>query len=336
MVEAFENFRASERGRKVIKMIRPSIRKPRSHAFTLIELLVVIAIIAILAAILFPVFAQAKLAAKKTAGLAQMKQIGTAAALYGGDNDDGLPAWSEFWAVYYGGGNPGATVSPPTDPNVRDEPQGYWDYKLAPYIKNGNLVQLDATGKALRNPDGSIVQDFSGLWKSPGVEYAPTRGRSLGVNQLLTWNILSGNSGGTLVNSTNVFSGGYRWPTGNIIDTPAETVFVADTGMAGRYDPPYFGNGFQQTFFGSTVPVGDEGYRCEPSKGDICRAAPWRYGKDSANYVFTDSHAKNEKGDKMYPNPGHTRPVSSWGTAINNSYCAARKYFAPPRARRIC
>jgi prepilin-type N-terminal cleavage/methylation domain-containing protein len=58
------------------------------RAFTLIELLVVIAIIAILAAILFPVFAQAKLAAKKTAALAQMKQLSTAVMLYAGDADD--------------------------------------------------------------------------------------------------------------------------------------------------------------------------------------------------------------------------------------------------------
>ena len=56
--------------------------------FTLIELLVVIAIIAILAAILFPVFAQAKLAAKKTAGLSQAKQIGTASQIYIADYDD--------------------------------------------------------------------------------------------------------------------------------------------------------------------------------------------------------------------------------------------------------
>ncbi len=57
-------------------------------AFTLIELLVVIAIIAILAAILFPVFAQAKMAAKKTQGLAQAKQIGTSTQIYIADYDD--------------------------------------------------------------------------------------------------------------------------------------------------------------------------------------------------------------------------------------------------------
>ena len=60
-------------------------------AFTLIELLVVIAIIAILAAILFPVFAQAKLAAKKTTDLSNIKQLATATTLYGSDADDLFP-----------------------------------------------------------------------------------------------------------------------------------------------------------------------------------------------------------------------------------------------------
>jgi prepilin-type N-terminal cleavage/methylation domain-containing protein len=60
------------------------------RAFTLIELLVVIAIIAILAAILFPVFAQAKLAAKKISGLSQAKQLGTGMHIYVADYDDVL------------------------------------------------------------------------------------------------------------------------------------------------------------------------------------------------------------------------------------------------------
>jgi len=62
----------------------------QNKAFTLIELLVVIAIIAILAAILFPVFAQAKAAAKRTADLSNLKQLGTASYIYANDYDDQL------------------------------------------------------------------------------------------------------------------------------------------------------------------------------------------------------------------------------------------------------
>jgi prepilin-type N-terminal cleavage/methylation domain-containing protein len=61
------------------------------RAFTLIELLVVIAIIAILAAILFPVFAQAKVAAKKASSLSNVKQQGTSVMIYTTDMDDTFP-----------------------------------------------------------------------------------------------------------------------------------------------------------------------------------------------------------------------------------------------------
>ncbi|CAN5730226.1 hypothetical protein BH11ARM2_BH11ARM2_31110 [soil metagenome] len=72
-------------------------------AFTLIELLVVIAIIAILAAILYPVFAQAKAAAKGSQEISNVKQDGLAIIMYAGDSDDVLPfsmdsAWQKTWA----------------------------------------------------------------------------------------------------------------------------------------------------------------------------------------------------------------------------------------------
>jgi prepilin-type N-terminal cleavage/methylation domain-containing protein/prepilin-type processing-associated H-X9-DG protein len=66
------------------------LRRKAGSAFTLIELLVVIAIIAILAAILFPVFAQAKMAAIKTQSISNLKQIGLAWILYDQDYDDTL------------------------------------------------------------------------------------------------------------------------------------------------------------------------------------------------------------------------------------------------------
>jgi len=65
--------------------------KAMRRGFTLIELLVVIAIIAVLAAILFPVFAQARSAAKTTACVSNLRQISTSLAIYGGDYEDAYP-----------------------------------------------------------------------------------------------------------------------------------------------------------------------------------------------------------------------------------------------------
>ena len=72
----------------------------RPSGFTLIELLVVIAIIAILAAILFPVFAQARASARKTTALSNLKQIGAGLLMYTADYNDHLPSRWPGWNGY--------------------------------------------------------------------------------------------------------------------------------------------------------------------------------------------------------------------------------------------
>ena len=71
--------------------------KFRNQAFTLIELLVVIAIIAILAAILFPVFAQAREKARQTSCASNLKQLSLAAIMYVQDYDEVFPLVDAGW-----------------------------------------------------------------------------------------------------------------------------------------------------------------------------------------------------------------------------------------------
>jgi len=122
------------------------------RAFTLIELLVVIAIIAILAAILFPVFAQAKESAKKTSQLSNIKQMGTATAIYMGDNDDCFP---RAFTIRADGTARWNTVHPVPhnwktqadgweQPAIQAENAGFWANALYPYTKNWGIY--DGTG----------------------------------------------------------------------------------------------------------------------------------------------------------------------------------------------
>ncbi len=122
-------------------------------AFTLIELLVVIAIIAILAAMLFPVFAQAKAAAKNTTNLASVKEDALAAIMYAGDADD------NFLCQF-------------NHDTLNDF--GEWQYFIQPYMKNRQIVyDVNRTrlgGDTYIDPTGRMIgfaPNF-GVWNYNG------------------------------------------------------------------------------------------------------------------------------------------------------------------------
>jgi prepilin-type N-terminal cleavage/methylation domain-containing protein len=138
------------------------------RAFTLIELLVVIAIIAILAAILFPVFAQAKEAAKKTASLSNCKQVGTAINVYLADSDDLFPNTN---MVNYSSGTyiPGTVADTPA--NWRSNNSAWvnmmstvYPNNVLPYTKNTQIQE--ATGAPTESTWASATPTASRLAKT--------------------------------------------------------------------------------------------------------------------------------------------------------------------------
>jgi prepilin-type N-terminal cleavage/methylation domain-containing protein/prepilin-type processing-associated H-X9-DG protein len=125
----------------------------RRRGFTLIELLVVIAIIAILAAILFPVFARARAKARQTACLSNVKQLGLGFMMYSQDYDERLPTY------YWGEGAAGQANS------------CVWWAGIFPYVKN---VQIYACPDGARNctPTHGVWRNFNPPFNSnPPVNY---------------------------------------------------------------------------------------------------------------------------------------------------------------------
>jgi len=143
------------------------------RAFTLIELLVVIAIIAILAAILFPVFAQAKEAAKKTQSLSNSKQMGTGMIVYTTDVDDQFAlGWSRRADGSYRYGTvhptPAGTVLTGgwNDPVIVEQNKTSWANSMQPYTKSWALYELAGQNRGYYD---NAATDFSNTIKPEAI-----------------------------------------------------------------------------------------------------------------------------------------------------------------------
>lgn len=121
----------------------------RSRGFTLIELLTVIAIIAVLAAILFPVFGQAREMARGTACLSNTRQIGSAVLMYAQDYDEQMVPWRNC---------PVRTQDGATACSIEDQRASLWTSTLQPYLKSTQVLNCPSfdeanTAKAMDQAD---------------------------------------------------------------------------------------------------------------------------------------------------------------------------------------
>lgn len=195
-------------------------------AFTLIELLVVIAIIAILAAILFPVFAQAKVAAKKTAALSNQKQIATSIFLYSADYDDLYPRNDD--CVLNSSLNPRLNGAPAgTDPQTGCQTSSgtfkwrmnhfSWQKWVQPYVKNVDMFwhpakqkfdSISFTGQAYWSGLGQINGQFA-------------------LNLAITGAL---NTGDIPMATSRVYRNSWTGGTQTALGSPAETMLIMETG----------------------------------------------------------------------------------------------------------
>jgi prepilin-type N-terminal cleavage/methylation domain-containing protein len=236
----------------------------KRNAFTLIELLVVIAIIAILAAILFPVFAQAKEAAKKTSSLSNVKQLGTATAIYTADYDDTFPrgfgfhpAVGHMWQY------------------IHDVPAD-WRATGATYIAFANGSPMNATEPYRKNLQ-MLETPGAGKRRFAGVDYSAPRKPYASVGYSYNGLLHSYNATAVAsVSTTPLFTqlGGKRSLEG--FDSTVPTLYCNTASAPCTYVPPSptcgSGNGQWTVLF---------------TNNDT----QWVYGR-SQTWTFADSSAK--------------------------------------------
>jgi prepilin-type processing-associated H-X9-DG protein len=175
----------------------------------LIELLVVIAIIAILAAILFPVFAQAREKARQSACLSNMKQIGLALGLYLQDHDEQFPQGN--YSVN------GGLVT--------------WRQLLEPYVKAG-VASVETSDTAREKKSVWVCPDAAGPYPSvAGTIFAKA---AAAAQQLGSQPARSYGANGYLVLDDYYWSRGGTTAKLAAIPSPASLVFVAESAGSGR------------------------------------------------------------------------------------------------------
>ncbi|HEX5323298.1 MAG TPA: DUF1559 domain-containing protein [Capsulimonadaceae bacterium] len=283
------------------------MRRSTVRGFTLIELLVVIAIIAILAAILFPVFAQAREKARAISCISNLKQVGLAIAMYNQDFDELMPNGNNPWGTETG-----------------------WAVQVFPYVKSVGAFQCPDDTSMSKQSVGTVKSTSFGInsnvngislhpWNSVNNGPAPP-GLPLGkfgapASTVLLFEVVNARWVDITANSPGGPTGPNWSGFGNYDDvfngmSPAGNGRGAISNSGGGLDPQGSNSGTGGAVAGNLQYA--TGYMMGSYEGSQFNSKDGRH-QGGSNFLMCDTHAKFLRGEQVAAGINNTIGSGAWG-----------------------